>query len=519
MEGCLVCRDSLSCRLCDAGYFLLNSACFSCSSAIAGCVLCSSSTVCTVCEGTLTLSNRACVVVSVEASPSRTYSELSLKSRYEDAFTLSHTLLVRSGFFSHSEVDLYSATQISYLMQGGATLLLSITGYKWESSFTSIVFYTNNPFDFEIIGGDLSAMQLIDIRVLAEKTRDSRLLSRTTNFNFDADFQLSMGEATLLEILPSATHGGNLQLSYNINQPEFLASTLQVRSYPYHFFGYFLCLYLLVFYFFKGVVLDSKNWDKGQIMAHVLLLKAPALAVYPSYAELIDYCAGFMAADLPWFDFFSALLADPTDSTPLPYLLFYDSLSLASTYLLALMVICTIAVVLGISAYLFDSARPTLKNIGLFLYSYFLAGLGLAAVICVQGAFLNPIDEFTVHSSFYLLGIILYVILVAEGFWSTFRARHNLFKLRVLVKVTLLSLLHLSPLYLFSAVLAFEIFFLYLQSRLTPRLHPNIWLTANILPNLALLTLVCFSQSLLSLYLASGLAAAALVCDLWISCR
>jgi hypothetical protein len=357
-------------------------------------------------------------------------------------------------------------------------------------------------------------MELFKLRYLEEARQPSmRLLKKVTNFNFNADFQLFMGEATLLAILPSAIHGGNLQLSCNLNQPEFVASAMKSRNYPYHFFGYFLCLCLFLFFFLKGVVLDSKGHDKGEIMAHLIILRAPALTVYPSYAELIDYCAGFMVADLPWLnDFFSRLVADPTDSSPLPYLLFYRSLSLASTYPLALFVVCTIAVLLGVSMYLFESARPTLKNIALCLYSFFLAGLSWAAVVCLQGAFLNPITEFTVNSSFYLLGIVIFTVLVAEGAWSTFRDQHNMFKLRVLVKVAVLSVLHFSPLYLFSIVLAFEAFFLFLQYRLIHRLHPNVWLTANILPNLALLVLIYFSQSLFSIYLASGLAIMVLLC-------
>jgi hypothetical protein len=38
------------------------------------------------------------------------------------------------------------------------------------------------------------------------------------------------------------------------------------------------------------------------MISHVLLLKTAALAVFPSYAELIDYCSGFMIADMPWLN-------------------------------------------------------------------------------------------------------------------------------------------------------------------------------------------------------------------------
>lgn len=59
-----------------------------------------------------------------------------------------------------------------------------------------------------------------------------------------------------------------------------------------------------------------------------------------------------MTPDLPWLNlYFSDFLSDQTDTTPLPFLLFYVSLSLASTYLLATLTIFLIAFILGALAY------------------------------------------------------------------------------------------------------------------------------------------------------------------------
>ena len=170
-----------------------------------------------------------------------------------------------------------------------------------------------------------------------------------------------------------------------------MAGVLQLRNYNFHYFGELLCIYLFIFYFFKAVVIHPNGRDKGQLIAHLLLLKTPALAVYPSYAELADYCSGFMAADLPWLNsYLSDLLSDPRDVSPAPFFLFYTSLSLASTFLLALAVIIALALLLLLGTYLGESSsRRTFKNIGLFLYNFFLAGTSFAAIACVQGAFLN----------------------------------------------------------------------------------------------------------------------------------
>ena len=123
-------------------------------------------------------------------------------------------------------------------------------------------------------------------------------------------------------------------------------------------FAITLTCFAFLLFLLKAVVLDPRGQDKGQLLPHILFLKTPVLLVYPSYAELVDFCSGFMVADLPWLnDFFGATLAEPTDTTPLPYLLFYSSLSIGSTYLLALLVIAFLAVLLGLLAYLRESWR------------------------------------------------------------------------------------------------------------------------------------------------------------------
>lgn len=228
-----------------------------------------------------------------------------------------------------------------------------------------------------------------------------------------------MDETAVLTLLPASNHGGNLFLSYSAKDPTFIASTLQLYDYKYHYFGICVTFILLVLFMVKGVVLDPNGKDKGQIIAHILLLKTPVLALYPTYAELIDYCAGFMFADLPWLNGYLAdRFSDPLDSSPEPYRLFYTSLSLSSTYLLALTVLCLAAVVLGLVYYLSESSRTSVRNVALVLYNFFLGGISFAVVVCVQGAFLNSIDYFSVSSLFYLLGIIIFLSVFGEALWS-----------------------------------------------------------------------------------------------------
>ena len=63
-----------------------------------------------------------------------------------------------------------------------------------------------------------------------------------------------------------------------------------IFDYKCHYFGIGIAIFLFVFYFLKAVVVDKKGKDKGQLIAHILLLKTPVLMLYPTFAELIDYC-------------------------------------------------------------------------------------------------------------------------------------------------------------------------------------------------------------------------------------
>ena len=58
----------------------------------------------------------------------------------------------------------------------------------------------------------------------------------------------------------------------------------------HHFFGWFIVVFMALFYFIKGVVLVPFGKDRGELIAHVLFTKTVVLMVYPAYSELIDYC-------------------------------------------------------------------------------------------------------------------------------------------------------------------------------------------------------------------------------------
>ena len=175
--------------------------------------------------------------------------------------------------------------------------------------------------------------------------------------------------------------------------------------------------------------------------------------------------------------------------------------------------ILAIALCLWLTLLLAPQWKRALGNAALFFYCFFVGGLAFAAAACVQGALMNFANEFTRLSAFYLLGVVAFVVLLGKALWSCLTARRNVFKLRVLTKASLLCAMHLNPLYLFSLVLGAETFFVLLEYRLVSHRERKLWLTSNVLPNLALFLLVEFSSSLFSIYASAALVITTLILE------
>lgn len=64
--------------------------------------------------------------------------------------------------------------------------------------------------------------------------------------------------------------------------------------------------------------------DAGSIIPHLMLLKIPAMVIYPTLGGYIDFCYGFTFIDLPWLNnFFSIKLSSPTEKSPPSFKMFY----------------------------------------------------------------------------------------------------------------------------------------------------------------------------------------------------
>ena len=172
-----------------------------------------------------------------------------------------------------------------------------------------------------------------------------------------------------------------------------------------------------------------------------------------------------MFADLPWLNnYFSSILSDPRDISPKPYLMFFTSLSISSMYLLPFIFMIASFIILKIISCLKPNTKQTIDNLISVFYCFFLGGLSFAAAACVQGATLNPMDnDLTISCFFYLLGLVVFLNILAEAVWSTCKDRNNLFKIRIIVKSVLLSILHYNAIYLFPLVIVCEVVFIVIK--------------------------------------------------------
>ena len=72
-----------------------------------------------------------------------------------------------------------------------------------------------------------------------------------------------------------------------------------------------------------------------EIVGHVLALKCFSLVVFPSYAEYVNFCLGFMVVDLPWLNvMLPSAVANEFDYAPTGYYFYFTNMNLAAMHLI-----------------------------------------------------------------------------------------------------------------------------------------------------------------------------------------
>lgn len=90
-------------------------------------------------------------------------------------------------------------------------------------------------------------------------------------------------------------------------------------------------------------------------------------------------------------------------------------------------------------------------------------GMIYAGSLSLQGAIFNPIQKVSVNGLFYLLGILGYIVVFIEMVYSINKDKNELYKVRIFIKASLLSIGHLNPIIVVSVAIITDILLIILQ--------------------------------------------------------
>jgi hypothetical protein len=244
----------------------------------------------------------------------------------------------------------------------------------------------------------------------------------------------------------------DFMIDYDLSSPEFYKSSIQEQSHYYFLIGIVFTLLFVGQYVVKLCFTVPKTNDCGDSLTHVFVIKCGALAVYPAYPEYINFCYGWMMMDLPWAnDVFSEIFGDASDYAPEPYLMYYSTINICSTCLLAMLVYGVIGGGLAIARCVADQYK-TIESLQMLLLNICGFAIIYPSALAFHGAILNPVTSLTLNSFFYIIGIGVYCTFATYITYLLVTSKNNFPYFRMLLKVSLISFLHYNPLYLFIIV-------------------------------------------------------------------
>lgn len=140
--------------------------------------------------------------------------------------------------------------------------------------------------------------------------------------------------------------------------------------------------------------------------------------------------------------------------------MYFYNLNLASTYLLSLILS---AILLSLRFIINKNNEFARTKYTKLIYSIFMFGMIYAGSLSLQGAIFNPIQKVSVNSLFYLLGILGYIVVFIEMVYSINKDKNELYKVRIFIKASLLSIGHLNPIIVVSVAIITDILLIVLQ--------------------------------------------------------
>ena len=339
-----------------------------------------------------------------------------------------------------------------------------------------------------------------------------------------------MKQATVNNILPNIYLDDNLAMAYPLPSPEFIISYYQSNnsSHPYQFIGLTISLLFFINYLVKSLLTVPHSVEMADIMPHVLAMKAAGFLIFPTYVEFVYYCFGFMVFELPWGNsFFSKVMGvRKGEIVPSAYGLFYESLQIGAVYGVGMCLCVAVGVGYAVHRMCFTSqtsqkvdqgknSKKTTPAIVRVLGNTLFLGATWASSLSLQGALLNPIQQLSLNSGLYMLGIGIYCAILSFTLYQLYISFADNFSMaRALIKVSLLTWANVSPIYLFTLAIAVDCILIPISYRLLHREYPKVWAIKHYLLNVCLVLLAMFPSSLTTLLLVSILLVVVLTLDL-----
>lgn len=143
------------------------------------------------------------------------------------------------------------------------------------------------------------------------------------------------------------------------------------------------------------------------------------------------------------------------------------------------------------------------RNIFELLWNIFTFSVVYFSCLSVQGAFYNYQQIITINGVFYILGMLLFIYITIETFYSFIRNFKLINQIRIYIKACLLSLAYLNPVYVTSVCVAFDIMLVILHFYLIKNKNQlsKFSTFSHILSTLSILFMIFISHSLVSLFL------------------
>lgn len=135
-----------------------------------------------------------------------------------------------------------------------------------------------------------------------------------------------------------------------------------------------------------------------------------------------------------------------------------------------------------------------------FLMNFFCFGFGFAGFSAIVGTFLNQSSVLTANGIFYILGVILYGVVLSEAVVFLV-VNKRIGRLRVILKATFLAAAGLNPLYLSAVAIFVDAILIIVEynQRKKVLISPKAWLAQNFIALSSLLAFFFVPDSFLTI--------------------